>query len=202
MGGRIVSRRDAGARLYVKSGMSREVTQLLGGWRSSEVMERLYCRVRPRVVVPEMRADLGQASDRWNLERFVKELEEDPNFVEKREAGLALCAYSRHRPAHFFRASDLLTTEVATPLCSGSLSLMGRPVRSSGLPDDQKRAIGARRERSSLPAATWYAIAIQPYPPVPSRTVVRVVFLLWRGSELRVFGFSFLAQAKTVVFLR
>ena len=48
-----------GARLYIMSGMSREVAQERGGWKSAGLEERVYFKARPERVVPGIHAALG-----------------------------------------------------------------------------------------------------------------------------------------------
>ena len=58
LGGRLASPRNGGPRPYAASGMSREATLELCGWKSSEVVEGVYNKVRSKDVVQETRADL------------------------------------------------------------------------------------------------------------------------------------------------
>ena len=100
--------------------MSREATQELGGWKSTEEVERGYNKARSEEVVPEMRAALGPAGDRMEMERFVKEFDNIPALVKTGEVGLSYRAFARQGVAHFSCASDLLTPELVAPLCVNS----------------------------------------------------------------------------------
>ena len=60
-GGRSLSPRTGGARLYVANGMAREATQELGGRKSPAVMEGVYAIARSEEVTPEMRSALAKA---------------------------------------------------------------------------------------------------------------------------------------------
>ena len=95
MPGRLVSPRKGGAGLYVASGISREATQELGGWRSSEVMGKVRSKARSEEVLPELRAGLKRASDRLDMERFSKELKEAVTLVGENEVGWARSNYRR-----------------------------------------------------------------------------------------------------------
>ena len=104
LGGRLAFPRRGGYRLYVASGMYRGVTCDLGTLKSTEVMERAYKKARSEEVVPEMRASLNRASDRMELERFVKELEADAPLVEEGEVGFPNRVFARQRYANFSHA--------------------------------------------------------------------------------------------------
>ena len=75
--------RKCGAMLYVTSGMSREAAQELGGWRSSEVMEDVYSKVRSGEVAPEMRMAAKRASERLGVDRFAQGLGESVTLVSE-----------------------------------------------------------------------------------------------------------------------
>ena len=79
-----------------------------------------------------MRAPLGRASDRLRIERFVKEIEEDPSLVEGGEVGLARYTYSRQKFARFVSVSDLLASSLEAPVSPSFYDLVGWRVRSLG----------------------------------------------------------------------
>ena len=66
-------------------------------------MEQVYCEARSEEVFPEVRAAAGGASDRLDMERFVRELEEDLAVVNDGAVGLARGACTRQQFAHFAR---------------------------------------------------------------------------------------------------
>ena len=72
-----LSPRKGGARLYVMDGMAREATQELGGWKSPEVMDSVFSKVRSGEVVPEMRSAGAKACNLLEAASIVEDLGRD-----------------------------------------------------------------------------------------------------------------------------
>ena len=94
-GGYEVSPRKGGARFFVTCGMSREATQELSGWKPPEDMERIHSKVRSEEAARGVRAGVARASDREEMEDFLKELEFDLTFVGEGRIGLPRSSYAR-----------------------------------------------------------------------------------------------------------
>ena len=69
------------SRLYVTNGTSREVTQRLGGWQATNVMDPVYSRVGSEEIAPEMRAAASRACACPGAEEFLKEVGLDVSLV-------------------------------------------------------------------------------------------------------------------------
>ena len=74
-GGRNLSPRKGGSRMYVVNGMAREATQGLGGRKSPAVMQNAYVKARSEDVAPEMHASLAKACAGLEVELLVKDLD-------------------------------------------------------------------------------------------------------------------------------
>ena len=57
--------------------------------------ERVYNKSRYEESAPEMRAALARASDQQDMERIVKDFEDDSTWVEEGEVGLPRSTYAR-----------------------------------------------------------------------------------------------------------
>ena len=75
--GRHLSPRKGGARLYVVTGMAREATQVLGGWKSPAVMEGVYTKARSEEVAPEMHPAIAKACTVLEVTSFAEDLDRD-----------------------------------------------------------------------------------------------------------------------------
>ena len=109
----------------------------------SEVLERVYNRARSEEVVPEIRAAVARASDRPEMERFLKKLSGNLTLVEEDEDGLSrmATACARRWFTHFSGVPYLLTPDSVSPLRENSMSLMGKRARPSGLSVDPERGL-------------------------------------------------------------
>ena len=74
----------AGAKLYVTSVVSREATQELGRWMSSEVMGKVYSVARADEVAPEMRVVAKRASDCLNVGKFLEDLDDAGHYCRRK----------------------------------------------------------------------------------------------------------------------
>ena len=75
--------------------MRRQATQELGGWKSSDVVEKLYNKSLSEEVVLELRAALRRASGRLEVNRRFQELEESVTSVGTGEGGLTRSTHCR-----------------------------------------------------------------------------------------------------------
>ena len=66
-----------------------------GGWKSIEVIERVYSKVRSAEVVPETRTAVACASSRFEMEEFPTASEVDLVLVDEGEFGLSRDHYAR-----------------------------------------------------------------------------------------------------------
>ena len=76
-GGRNLSPRKGGARLYIMNGMTREATQGLGGWKPPAVIENVYKETRSEGAVPKMRAAASKARAVLDVTSFVEDLDRE-----------------------------------------------------------------------------------------------------------------------------
>ena len=77
LGGKNLSPRTGGARLYVTDGMAREATQEFDGWKSPVVMASVYARVRSGEVAPEMRSAVARACNVLEITSAGEDLARD-----------------------------------------------------------------------------------------------------------------------------
>ena len=138
--GRCVSLCKGGTYLSFLSGVAREATKELRGWRLQGVMKRMYNKTRPEEVAPEMRGALGRARPMLIVEEFVKDLELEAPFFHESVAGLPLDKYGRTWFHCFRMIEGHLAPGVARLMCPNFLIGIGRRMRERALSDMQKRA--------------------------------------------------------------
>ena len=153
-GGRNLSPRKGGARLYVVNGMAREATQELGGWKSPAVLEGVYDKVRPEDVPPEMRAAAAKACTMLEVSPFVEDLDWGLGSCVDEVLGSVGGAAARIWFHRFNSPRESPVPAVLLPIRGNFLVLMGRRVRPLNLSDPHKRAnlLRAREFRVALRA--------------------------------------------------
>ena len=148
--GKNLSPRKGGARLHVMTGMAREATQGLGGWKSPAIMESVCTEVRSGEVVPEMRSAVAKPCNALEVTSFVEDPYRDVGSESDDAFGLLMGAAARIWCYRFTSLREFLAPEIVIPIRDNFLALMGRRVRLLNLSDSQRRALLLRAREFRL----------------------------------------------------